>query len=1746
MPPKKSTNKFQLLLSGKASGGNQSSVPRESSTEDATNTTVFVAQINSPLQSGVQVFVENQTPVTGQGPAENAETQPNPPLPSGGNVDDLWLLDGELPSIQVPKLPEPLRFGENKSASDPISLVTTSCNFSAHPVGSIGSYSIVCEHSAVLAVMSILENAGIMKHVASSDQVPVKKVLPTFKLNNESLSSLKQFSSVIRSVLSFVDMPLSIEQQTVLFKIMGVNPKEMIPLAQIIQFFETPLVLSKETENLIKFPPIGGRERGGGSPDDGFVDDHVFNLVHAMVGLVAGENSAMLSIRLEDMIKHVFTILESHADVCQRFQLFLTVFPQLPSYFFGNEKKNLDFNRIIQTILFDANKGLLESTKDPKEVYECCVSLLRHLNSLVTDLSNLTIPVLGLNGERVSTKKRKEVDQMKMKQNVLELEIKSHLFIVSMIVRWFKFTQEYVNRSAVLRFQTPEMKQFFELSLFEFKTFLEMKSHSSTIFIDLSFESEDLRKLALVAVKNNTSCVRHKSCIFGAGSGQLDLNTFCRVVFDEKENKDKVVVVGGGVGKGKTTIAVCAACIELVSTCKHNTGEGFLVYCGPPHLSNCYHIATLCLGLEEYHKSMGQTGVRIMPIFDGIVPTSQVGKKTDGKQQVVYVIVVSCMNQLYAVFDRVSMSTTHVIIDDNDTVTRSEVMTLIRNLDEVAEVAKAANAAKAAKTAKTVKTATPPVEVTYSNRVFMLGSTMKNPMSFDKNVLRIGGTNESTDTDIRAIRGQGYISSVPLTVDQMMRGIKLVSNATTIVQTESFNGLLSKLILLMSQLKRKRRLMHRQRQKLKQQLKHMQRLKPKQRLKLKQQLKQRLKHDASSNKRVKSVLLSCGHSYVSSLIQSGVYVRFTKDSFESELDFFKAFHMFIEAVFVFLKRPEIFPVNTAVMYETIMDDLENSSMNFLDKFLEFLLDYKNQMNEMFTTSVFFSNFPEIPSSTLTQSEIESLSTKMKGRFREIFDKKLTFSFKELCLPPHVPVGERKYSHYHNPTIYVLGKNDDPYNVANDIAAMNREKFSKVHTDPVDTTDVEDSTHQSRQRTGGAVRTTENKEEALPTNAGSHQAGSLLGAESSKPKKSLLPRTTRNEKLVKKSGKDGKRSSGGPEDDGSEDEVPADVPADVDIVTPESGGSKDQPQNFVESPDDKVTFQFIMKRAKAYMETRSGTAPLPDSQSVSQLVKFLYETRNPCWNEVLYNFVYGVVVMDYSNPSEMTILFLDLLCQGRLAHVIQEDHFDMTSMNLQYKGNLVLVFLSEVSPDYCRQLMGRCGRVSTTKEQGIGIVRCETPSGELVLPETDDAIHSQNHDVVQPNFVGTREEFQSAFNKLSSDLVDKLYRFLSSCKLAKDEFSFFNHLLVLFQELLYNKAFMYCCKDNNVKQIMTFLSCALIVLCGNHLQYYHVFVDIRLRCLALNQNALENLVVTPETLENIRLSFVRQIGNMLTEADLQSIFGMFRVMEEKTIRFCSLNDLSRMYLNLKTIVGLSHLLEKFLFNIQSSKNSQEVNALLTMLHSLHDVLDQIMIIIMSFSIPCSKIESVKHSSHEKPVVAVASCSVAEEDSFVSLMRDLTCGGPLTFKHLWSCLLHYEHSLCVRCTFGIRDFQRLFGNPEQTQPPHDFLDGQIATVLRGLTAQFLRIAQEIASHAEKVKEADKNIAANMDKPVIVRTKLNLPFLKSKTESTAFIESLKQKNSEISSQIESLKTELSPYRGLSEEDAVALFIQQLKQYQ
>jgi hypothetical protein len=157
------------------------------------------------------------------------------------------------------------------------------------------------------------------------------------------------------------------------------------------------------------------------------------------------------------------------------------------------------------------------------------------------------------------------------------------------------------------------------------------------------------------------------------------------------------------------------------------------------------------------------------------------------------------------------------------------------------------------------------------------------------------------------------------------------------------------------------------------------------------------------------------------------------------------------------------------------------------------------------------------------------------------------------------------------------------------------------------------------------------------------------------------------------------------------------------------------------------------------------------------------------------------------------------------------------------------------------------------------------------------------------------------------------------------------------------------------------------------------------------------------------------------------------------------------------------------------------------------------------------------------------------------------GLCTLYDVNSCLAKYGKSQCPNCMLVIRDFRGIFSNPEQPQTSGDFLHGRIAIVVRDLNALTQRNAQTIECHNQNVVETKRKIEENrvLHKDNYSKlVKANASLVKTMKDSTTLIESLLQKNKEISEQIEQLKGQLSPYRRLNEKEAVTLFLRQLPQ--
>jgi len=1518
----------------------------------------------------------------------------------------------------------------------------------------------------VFAIKAIVNNAllhGDNETKATEENAMLRVPSPVMTLS-EKRYFLLNVANFVKTIFRVVD--LTLDERTVgnLVKLFGMKPDSIIPFPTVLDLSKVQMNLSDETLRLITFQIK--------CKSDNDVSDVLAGIVKT-VSLQSALKSANPNV--SEMVHHVVRILKSHSNVPERLALLVQVFTMLPLSFLG-EKSKQEMNKVLQGVLFDANSALLTSTNDPAVFYDLVVCLLKEAKNLLFEQMNVKIPDLAKDGKHVSTKMIQFHANLIQHKNGFYSRIESLLRMVSLVIRCFKFTIKYVDRFPIMVFLTEQTKSLFELSLFEYQTFLQ-KNDLPDLFMRLSFEREDVLKLALCAVKINTSCVEHKSLVYGAGTNQLDLATVSRCVFPAgDEDKYKFVLSYEAVGAGKTTTICLATLMNLILRKQTESAASLLCYCGPLHSSNHNDIVAICNGVKGSFDASDKHDVnfRIVPIFNGVVPPSPIDTKKNEK--IVYFITGTSINEIHAVLPRFPQnSMCYVIIDDNPTVSSKEVMELVEN---------------------------PSIK-----KVFVLGSTMDDMVFPGKEEMVLTLVNDkSAHHDIRAIQGCGCIPEISLTMEQMTSAFSCVSEATKFISNRI--ELLERLILRINQLK--------------------------------------YMNDSCSDGLVRmhgTTIIDQCREYLRSLITKKVDAEIDLNKVVvSEEEFFTSFRSFIDSVFSFLMKSTIFPVCTTVMHSNIVDSLKNSNMDFLDYFAKFLHDYKEKMTSVFGDSCILREFPELMHNRLrTQSDVESLSKLVKPLIHHVVDKGLAFC-SELMPPRPVPQNERTYNHHHGPTIYVCAQGDDPHKIATAIADCRLQKFQRILTKSEDSSKG-DTGHQSRRKHRSAASACD-KSENLPTNQGSFQESCL---EPSTPQTPQLQRSIQREPELSLKKKDDR--------DKDEPEM-SDVEPEPE--TPE--------QIFVQlSIDEKTTtvsFDSVMKYAVSVSDTLSKTAPSPHQPDIRKFVKCIFDSRIPCWKELIRNFVIGSVAMHYEMTPETTTLCLELLCTGRLDPVIQEETFDLTSMNIPYHGDLRLNFMSEVSGNFCRQMIGRCGRVSNTKDQGIGNVMCQTPSGSISLPESEidtpsgsislpetvsDEKKSHHQDDEMPRCsIGCFEEFQSRFSIMPTLLMKKLFEFLSSCRMVEKDVSFFRNLLSFFQEVLYNPAFKFCCANNKIEQIMTFLSCALIVISGNDLQNCHVDVDSRLSSLALNQES-KMYNYTDRTFTDIKTKFLQAVKGILTLDQLQSVFGFLRVIQDKHFRFQSITDLSRMFLNFQRIGKLSVLMKKFLFNLRFSKDSHDLNAsingLLTILEAFDTVLDQLMLIIMSYSIPCSTLESVKRNLSDHVRTAVTQCSNAQKP-FISLKTELM-SVHLTRCDLLSCLLRYSDGGCTKCDLALRDFKSVFSCQKSNLPSVNLFGGKINALLDGLKQEFTGANREIKSLELQLTELESLILKNKHTLAGLKlTKANSEPVKKKGVLNEQLEAKRKQISELSTQIQALEIEISPYRGLSEADAVAFFIQRTNQ--
>jgi hypothetical protein len=232
------------------------------------------------------------------------------------------------------------------------------------------------------------------------------------------------------------------------------------------------------------------------------------------------------------------------------------------------------------------------------------------------------------------------------------------------------------------------------------------------------------------------------------------------------------------------------------------------------------------------------------------------------------------------------------------------------------------------------------------------------------------------------------------------------------------------------------------------------------------------------------------------------------------------------------------------------------------------------------------------------------------------------------------------------------------------------------------------------------------------------------------------------------------------------------------------------------------------------------------------------------------------------------------------------------------------------------------------------------------------------------------------------------------------------------------------------------------------------------------------------------------------------------------------------------------MKRFLFNLQSGKSSQDlnrsINGLLTMLTSFDGVLDQLMRMIMSSSIDSETFQRVTddRTYGERPELHQQR-SIEDEDPFSTLMSELHAG-PKSLEFLVDCLSKHSNVGCVKCASVWNQFK-------------PFICGHMKLILESARKDSSACRLAIAKLELELRHLEETIKSNcMGLKGVKLTKANLPLIQEKTSKLAELEDKKSEQIRFDFQIKSWEDELAPYNGLSEAEAVHLFIQQISQSQ
>lgn len=692
---------------------------------------------------------------------------------------------------------------------------------------------------------------------------------------------------------------------------------------------------------------------------------------------------------------------------------------------------------------------------------------------------------------------------------------------------------------------------------------------------------------------------------------------------------------------------------------------------------------------------------------------------------------------------------------------------------------------------------------------------------------------------------------------------------------------------------------------------------------------------------------------------------------------------------------------------------------------------------------------------------------------------------------------------------------------------------------------------------GKIKTAEEKEQEATDHKQRKNGAKVLGSNSRKNSK------THNEGVTKK-----------PTSNGQSDNRRMNVPA-----SPDKEPEEDTQEKKQESPDNEQMdaqdnevgklptvnenidmtssiedqIKELMAAAIKVSKSLSLSAPIPNHAELKVFIDYLVGMRSPISLTIVKLFASGIFIPMPEMPFEMLNLGISIIEQGRLIFLVQEgiEAWDMRSQNFQFRHNVFVFFLSEVSSDFFLQnCLGRFGRMY---QEFRVYVTCMTSSGRIVDKNVVPApiVKAQG---LSPTFDG---------NCLDGMLMSKIDQFVSGCfSLSDNCLSFLGEFLKVFSHALYDPEFKYATYAKSYDEFFRFLCCYLSSrFCG--LQVSGTIdgsLDGFLTDLAVTAKSRSVFVClgTQTTYDQVVQRFLDKISCLLDPSSVHIAASLCCAIKNRV--FPGFNDslLMSVFFNLKELVKFADLLGVFLRNLYSSSftpsnGNDEIRPMITFLAFLRTTMEELS------SLIASRVEEGKFLKALAEKRRLGFLKAPEQKSPIECLKQMLLSSPQSISGYVS-IIQSAASDAEECRGFLRELnERLksFGQNSTMLYLHNDLVKRLPEIDSSDQEYHKSISRLDATESEmndKVSTAKKN-ADDAKKPSrIMSTSAQLKQLMEEAESlknqndvsrekfSHLLKMNERRRHDMLGQIEECKSSLRKYGSLSEAEFLDLFLKEI----